>query len=96
MQDFPRFNHAMIHLEKGLLEWMTPASCKARNDCLDSMRKWHNVLIDHDPDRLIDIGEINNERFGNEIMRPRRRIMARMEAMNEETAASADLGLLRA
>lgn len=84
----------MIHLKKGLPKWMTPQSCKARNDCLASIRNWHEALKIHDPNRLIDKRELQDVRFGNEIMRSRRRIMANMDAMDEDTAASADLGML--
>ena len=94
VQDFRRFHHAMIHLKKGFPKWLTPGSCRARNICLASMKKWHEALKVHDPDRLVDTGEIQNPRFGNEIMRSRRRIMAKMDVMDEDTAASADLGML--
>ncbi|KAL8707942.1 MAG: hypothetical protein Q9220_007085 [cf. Caloplaca sp. 1 TL-2023] len=93
-EDFKRFNEAMAYLKKGLPGWMTPQSVKARNVCLDSVKKWHKALIEHDPDRLVDTGERQHPRFGNEIMRSRRLIMAKMDAMDEETAASADLGML--
>ncbi|KAL8725215.1 MAG: hypothetical protein Q9166_007497 [cf. Caloplaca sp. 2 TL-2023] len=93
-QDFREFNHTMIHLKKGLPKWMTPQSCKARNECLASVYKWHKALTIHDPNRFVDTGELQNARFGNEIMRSRRRIMAKIDAMDEATAASADLGML--
>ena len=94
VHDFRQFHHAMIHLKKGLPPWMTPESCRARNMCLKGIKKWHKALQLYDPDRLVDTGEIQNQRFGNDFMRSRRRIMSKMEAMDEDTAASADLGML--
>lgn len=94
VRDFRHFHHAMIHLKKGLPRWMTPESCRARSVCLNGMKKWHKAVRLNDPDMLVDTGEIQNPRFGNEIMRSRRRIMAKMEVMDDETAASADLGML--
>ena len=93
-QKFKDFNHAMIHLKKGLPKWMTPQSCRARDNCLASIRNWHEALEMHDPNRLVDTGELQNVKFGNEIMRSRRRIMAKIDAMDADTAASADLGML--
>ncbi|KAL8888889.1 MAG: hypothetical protein Q9215_003758 [Flavoplaca cf. flavocitrina] len=91
---FKEFNHAMIHLKKGLPKWMTPESCRARDSCRASVRDWHAALKIHDPNRLVNTGELQDARFGNEIMRSRRRIMAKIDAMDEDTAASADLGML--
>ena len=62
--------------------------------CLKGIKKWHKGLLLYDPDRLVDTGEIQNLRFGSEIMRSRRRIMSQMDAMDEDTAASAYLGML--
>ncbi|KAL9583838.1 MAG: hypothetical protein Q9203_004909 [Teloschistes exilis] len=94
VQDFARFNHSMTYLKMGLPSWMTPRSAAFRRVCLDSIKKWHEALKLHDPNRLVDTGEINNSRFGNDIMRSRRRIMAKMDVMDVDTAASADLGML--
>ena len=94
VQDFKSFNRAMIHLRRGLPRWMTPGSCRTRDACLRSVKKWHEALKVHDPNRLVDTGEIQSPRFGNEMMRLRQRIMAKMGAMDEDAAASADLGML--
>lgn len=94
VQDFRRFHHAMIYLKKSLPKWMIPRSCKARDVCLTGIKKWHHALRIHDPNQLIDTGKVQNAAFGHEIMRSRPRIMAKMKAMDVDTAASADLGML--
>lgn len=94
VNDFWQFHHAIIHLKNALPKWMTPESCKARKVCLQAVEKWHDALRIHDPDMLLDTGKFQDARFGNELMRSRRRIMAEIERMDKQTAASADLGLL--
>ncbi|KAL8934199.1 MAG: hypothetical protein Q9216_006029 [Gyalolechia sp. 2 TL-2023] len=94
VNDFWQFHHALIHLRKGLPRWMISQSCKARSVCLDAVEKWHEALQTHDPDVLIDTGKFQDARFGNEIMRSRRRIIAKIGGLDKQTAASADLGML--
>lgn len=57
---------------------MTPKSAVSRRVCPDSIKKQHEALKLHDSNRLVDTGEVKNDRFGNDIMLSRRQIRAKM------------------
>lgn len=67
VHDFWRLRHAILYFKKLLPTRMTPRSCKAHDVNLAGMKKWHHAMRVSNPNRLIDIGEVQSVAFEHEI-----------------------------
>ena len=93
-EDFWKFDAGIPSLARGYPRWIIPATYQARDKCLASVKRWHNFVrqnfksMTSRPERDYDPSS------GAEIMRFRRNMYSKMEAMDADAEASEDLGLM--
>lgn len=93
-QDFWAFDNGLALLAKGFPRWLTPAPYKARDKCLENIKKWHHFTkgISHNA-KAVNVDDWDPY-FGAGVMRYRQELYSKMEAMDADGVASEDLGLI--
>jgi hypothetical protein len=89
VQDFWSFNQSMPRLLQGWPRWLMPATYKARDRCLESMKRFRK-LSDDSAGKASTVTKFS----GNHMMRARWEYFSKMGGMSEEGIASSDLGIL--
>ena len=93
-KDFWAYDGSLPLLAKGFPRWLAPAPYKARDKCLENIKKWHRFTK-----RISQNAKCANENdwdpyFGAGVMRYRQELYSKMEAMDSSGVASEDLGLI--
>lgn len=93
-QDFWAFEEGLPLLAKGFPRWLTPAPYKARDKCLENIRRWHQFTkeVSHNA-KAINVDDWDPY-FGAGVMRYRQKLYSKMEPMDAGGVASEDLGLI--
>lgn len=89
VEDFWNFDKAMPKLLQGWPRWMNPSAWKAREKCIDGMRRWRKLSDGRNPSSVTDAAF-----SGNEMIRARWRYFSKMDGLSDEGVASSDLGIL--
>lgn len=89
VQDFWNFDKAMPKLLQGWPRWMHPSAWKAREKCIEGMRRWRKLSDGQSSSSLTDLAFP-----GNEMIRARWRYFAKMDRLSDEGVACSDLGIL--
>lgn len=93
-QDFWRYDEGLPLLAKGVPRWLTPAPYKARDKCLENIKKWHYFAKGVSPNaKAVNVDDWDPY-FGAGVMRYRQELYSKMEAMDADGIASEDLGLI--
>ncbi len=94
-EEFWEFDRCMPNLFKGYPRWMIPASYRALDKALKSVKQWHAYAHEHyDASRIIPNDEDWDIYFGSKLIKERLEYSRKMEPMDEDAVASEDLGLL--
>lgn len=95
---FWRFEEGMPELAKGLPRLIYPKQYKARDVCLETLRRWQSKLDEQRTRNLETLCEQSTEDyddfFGSAIVKRRHSAFAKMEVMGLDARASEDLALL--
>ena len=93
-QDFWTYDKEMPLLAKGFPQWLTPAPYKARDKCLENIKKWHRFTMGVPYNAKAITVDDWDPYFGAGVMRYRQELYSKMEAMGPDGIASEDLGLV--
>ena len=94
VDDYWKFDQSTAYLLKGFPKWIVPQSWKARQRCLDSLKKYNayaNKL--HDGDGRKDYEGLDPF-FGTEFIRQRKEAMSKMGTFDEDAIAAEDLAIM--
>ncbi len=94
IEDFWKWDKCVPPLLKGLPRWLAPGSWRARDKCLESVRKWHEFADENDGKYEIDENEQADPIFGSKFMRVRYRYFTAMDRMSKDHRISANLGFI--
>lgn len=93
VRDFWAFNKGLPYLAKGYPRWMVPSAYRARDTVLSSLKKWHKAIASELKSPPIAMDEWNPD-FGVELVRFRHAAWSKMPLMNEDAAATEDIGMI--
>ena len=93
VEDFWAFNKVLPGLAKGYPQWLFPGLYRARDKCLDSLKRWHEVIWTHFDEPAGDFKGWNSV-YGTEFVKFRHIMWSKMPRMNADAAATEDLGLI--
>ncbi|KAI4227187.1 MAG: hypothetical protein LQ349_006761 [Xanthoria aureola] len=91
--DFWAFNKGLPYLAKGYPRWMVPSAYRARDTVLNGLKKWHLAIASELKCPPIAMDEWSPD-FGVELVRFRHDAWSKMPLMNEDAAATEDLGMI--
>ena len=91
--DFWAFNKGLPYLAKGYPRWMVPSAYRARDTVLNGLKKWHLAIVSKLKCPPIAMDEWSPD-FGVELVRFRHDAWSKMPLMNEDAAATEDLGMI--
>lgn len=91
--DFWAFNKGLPYLAKGYPRWMVPSAYRARDVVLNSLKKWHVAIASELKCPPIAMDEWSPD-FGVELVRFRHEAWSKMPLMNEDAAATEDIGMI--
>ena len=94
-EDFLEFDAAVPDLAKGWPEWMIPKAYKARDRCLEAIKKHHLFLNQHPKDMIPD-GRVAGyaDLYGAELIRCRHDMWSKMNGIDANARAAEDLGMM--
>ena len=94
-EDFWKFDAAVPDLAKDLPGWLIPGAIKARGRCLETIKKHHRFLFQHEKDMIPDGKTCGyNDLYGAEIIRYRHDMWSKMNGIDFDARAAEDLGLI--
>ncbi|MCJ1432276.1 hypothetical protein MMC27_001632 [Xylographa pallens] len=93
-KNFWDFDTYTPYILKGYPRILKPTAWRARDRCLESVRKWHAYIREHDTITLVDTENAQDPYYGTGLMRARQNYSSKMEPMTADAIASADLGLI--
>jgi hypothetical protein len=94
-EDFWDFDAGVPDLAKGLPKWAIPGAYKARDKCLETIKKHHLFLSQHQKDMIPDGNACGyNDLYGAEIIRYRHDMWSKMNAIDANARAAEDLGMI--
>ena len=93
VQEYWAYNKYLPMLAKGYPQWLCPFAYRARDKCLEGIKKWHKTVSStlHAP--ITDTKEWVPE-YGAEIIRSRHEIWSKMPFMDADAMAGEDLGMI--
>ena len=94
VDDFWEFDHHILNFFKGFPRLMMPKAFRARERCLQAVRKWHQFANGYPNEGSSESGDDVDAVFGTRQFRARQEYFLKMEHMNADAIASADLGLI--
>ena len=94
-EDFWNFDAAVPDLAKGLPSWLIPNAFKARDRCLETIKKHHLFLNRHQKE-MIPSGRTDDyhDLYGAEIIRYRHNMWSKMNGIDANARAAEDLGFI--
>lgn len=93
VEDFWAFDKVLPRLAKGYPQWLYPQSYRARDKCLASLKRWHEVIRTHFNESAVD-SKGWNPAYGAEFVKNRHIMWSKMPRMNADAAAAEDLGMI--
>ena len=93
-RDFFVMENGMPQLAKHFPRWLIPATYNARDRCLGSIKRWHKFARSHGGTSDEVTPKEWDLYYGAKLMRSRQEVWAKMDAMDDDAAASEDLGLI--
>lgn len=94
VSDYWKFDQCTPSLLKGLPRFLASKSWKARDKCLESLKKYNEYVSKlHDADGRKDYQGLDPF-FGTEFIRQRKEAFSKMEPMNADAGASEDLAIM--
>lgn len=94
VDDFWEFDHHILNFFKRFPRFMMPKAFSARENCLQAIRQWHQFANEHREESSSESGDDADTAFGTKQLRARQDYFLKMEHMNADAIASADLGLI--
>ena len=93
VQEYWAYNKYLPLLAKGYPQWSCPFAYRARDKCLEGIKKWHKIVSStlHAP--ITDPKEWVPE-YGAEIIKSRHEIWSKMPFMDVDAMAGEDLGMI--
>lgn len=93
VQEYWAYNKYLPLLAKGYPQWSCPFAYRARDKCLEGIKKWHKIVSStlHAP--TTDPKEWVPE-YGAEIIKSRHEIWSKMPFMDVDAMAGEDLGMI--
>ena len=92
-QDIWHFSRGLPYLAKGYPRWLAPSAYRARDKCLESVKRWHSSIsasLATPPEGM----DRWNPEYGTEFVKYRHRMWSQMPRMNVDAIASEDLGMM--
>lgn len=71
-----------------------PKAFSARESCLQTVKKWHRFANEYQKEASSESGDDADAIFGTKRFRERQDLFSKMEHINADAIASADLGLI--
>ena len=93
-RDFWDFDGRMPYILKGYPRFFIPAAWRARDRCLESIKKWHSYIKNQHTTGPADATNPQDPLYGTALMRERQIYSSKMKPMTPDAIASADLGLI--
>ena len=94
VEDFWVFDHNILSFFKGFPRFLMPRAWNARERCLQAVRKWHQFANESQSNGSNEEEDNVDLVFGTKYMRSRQRHFTKMEHIDGDAVASADLGLI--
>lgn len=93
LKDMWAFSRGLPYLAKGYPRWLVPSAYRARDKCLESVKRWHRTIspILKTPARGM---EQWTPEYGAEFVKYRHHMWSRMPRMGTEAVAGEDLGMI--
>ena len=93
-RDFWDFDGQMPYILKGYPRVLKPAAWRARDRCLEGIKKWHAHIKQYGTTTSGDAENPQDPYYGTALMRERQKYSSKMRPMTADATASADLGLI--
>ena len=93
VRDYWAFNKNLPLLAKGYPRWLCPAAHKARDKCLEGVKKWHATISSSLEAPIVDPKAWVPE-YGAEFIKSRHEIWSKMPFMDGDAIAGEDLGII--
>ena len=93
-EQFWEFSKRVPRLSKGYTRWITPATYRARDRCLASVKKWHVHFHQQIDPRGTGTYDDWDNLSGAEVMKSRHEYFARVDVFDDDAIASEDLGMI--
>lgn len=92
-QDIWKFSRGLPYLAKGYPRWLVPSAYKTRDNCLESVKRWHRATSSSLETPARGMEQWNPE-YGTEFVKFRHHMWSQMPRMNADAMASEDLGMI--
>ena len=92
-QDIWHFARQLPYLAKGYPRWLAPSAYRARDKCLESVKRWHRAVSANLKTPTQGMDQWNPE-YGTEFVKYRHRMWSQMPRINDDAMASEDLGMI--
>ena len=94
VRDFWAFDSYTPWIIKGYPRILKPTAWRARDRCLEDVKRWHTYVKQHDTTTVVDTESAQDPFYGTGLMRARQSYSSKMKPMNADAVSSADLGLI--
>lgn len=94
VDDFWEFYHHILNFFKGFSLIFMPKAFSAREICLRAVQEWHRFANEYQKEASSESGDDVDAVFGTKQFRERQDLFPKMEHINADAIASADLGLI--
>ncbi|KAL9117083.1 MAG: hypothetical protein Q9187_006385 [Circinaria calcarea] len=91
--DFREFHRGLTYLLRGYPRWLIPKTWRARERCLEDIKKWH-IESQKQQDGKILSGEERYISYGSDYIRARKHMHAKMKLLDADAIASSELGVI--
>ena len=93
LQDMLAFSRGIPYLAKGYPRFLAPSAYRARDKCLESVKRWHAALAPLLKSPIQSM-ESWNPNYGTEFVKYRHQAWSKMPRMNADAMAGEDLGMI--
>jgi hypothetical protein len=93
VQDFWEFNRLLPLLAKGYPRWLAPSAYRARDKCLESMKKWQSAVSTNFQTPPVGMESWSPE-YGAEFVKHRHFMWSKMPRVGADGAATEDMGMI--